>query len=852
MMIVPSLMKAQSISKYVDPLIGSEGLGRVFIGPSCPYGMVKPGPDCGVSQNAGWSKDGDMSGFSQTHVSGTGGGPKYGNILVKFEGKRASEDVRLGYYSCTLTDGRKAEVTTAERASFYRFTNTSNISFDLEHFLGKSPIPKAREAQQYEDSHIIHLTDSTWQGWQTISGGWNNGAAYTVYFHAVSQHSKSQPATTLLKIGISFVSIDKAKHNLYEDIPHWDFKRTYEECVDKWEKELGKVQLAPDTPLEQKRMFYTALYHTMLMPVDRTADNGLYDDFYAIWDTYRTSTPLLALLDPKRQTAIAASLLDIYKLTGYMPDARSGNSNGRTQGGSNGEIVIADALARGLDLDYDLALEAMIQDAEVAPSDDEAEGRGGLKEYNTKGYIPFGVARAGNRTIEYSFNDWAIAQVAKALRYSAKKRHESNYYYEIYNKYLSRSENWKNLWRSDYVQDGVKGFIMPKSAEGKWLDDVPFGRDKDRTFHYTPEISYEGPWYCAWWDCFFYEASSWEYSLSVPHEVPGLIEMCGGKDAFERRLDTFFEHGYYNVANEPSFLTPMLYHWINKPEKSSARVLQIINKNYNSSPTGIPGNDDGGAMSSWLAFHMMGLYPNAGHDYYLVHTPLLPSLTISLDNGKKLTIKKEVADSETCLFNGREIPNWRISHQALLEGGELVIRCKSTPEPVGDIPTVVPSTQDKKTKYLFTYSLHGQTRRFNVDITAHKDSIIFDYGIQRNLRYWKGTFRMTPKAVKSAKSVCYQQPTDGLDLTLSDNELFAMISSDSYKFIKKKGILILDNITFHLADRTSDMLHLVAEHNNGEMWVLDNPDLPIIMKMVNNPAEINWEVDIKSDASDMP
>lgn len=854
MLIVPSLLKAQSVSQFIDPLIGSEGLGRVFIGPSCPYGMVKPGPDCGVGNNAGWSKDGELSGFSQLHVSGTGGGPKYGNILVKFPGKRASEDVKLGLYSCTMDDGRRAEITTAERASFYRFNNVSDISFDLDHFLGKNPVPKAREAQQYEDSHLIHLTDSTWQGWQTISGGWNNGAAYSVFFFAVSKRPKGQPSTILLKVGISFVSIDKAKRNLSEDIPHWDFDRTYEECVQKWENELKKVQIDSTTPLDQKRMFYTALYHTMLMPVDRTKDNGLYDDYYAIWDTYRTSTPLLSLLAPERQTAIVKSLLDIYKLTGYMPDARSGNSNGRTQGGSNAEIVIADALARGLDIDYDLALEAMIKDAEVAPDDDEAEGRGGLADYNTLGYIPYGTARAGNRTLEYSFDDWAIAQVAKYLRTAENKKHDSKHYYTIYNKYLEQSERWKNLWRKDFVQDGAKGFIMPRSADGRWLDDVPFGHDKSiaNTFRYTPEISYEGPWYCAWWDCFFYEASSWEYSLSVPHEIPALIELCGGREEFEKRLDTFFEHGYYNVANEPSFLTPMLYHWIDKPGKSSARVLQIIGNNYNSSSTGIPGNDDSGAMSSWLAFHMMGLYPNAGHDYYLIHTPILSSVTINLENGKVLTIKKETSDTEECKFNGKKIDNWRITHQELLQGGELVICCKATPEKVGEIPVIVPSKQEKQTKYLFTYKLHGQTRKFNVDIKENNGELVFEYGIQRNLRYWQGVFRMSQKARKSAQTISYMQPTDGLNVLLTDNELFAMISSDVYNMIKKKKQCLWNGATFRYVDKDEGVLHLKSEQSNCEIWVLDNPNMPLIVKMENNPAEINWEVDIKSDASDMP
>ncbi len=458
-----------------------------------------------------------LSGFSQTHVSGTGGGPKYGNILVRFEGERTEEDIQLGYYSCTLNGNRRAEITTAERASFYRFTGVDRVEFDLQHFLGRNPVPKAREAQQYEDSYLDVVNDSVQCGWQRISGGWNNGGPYTVYFYSVS---KKQAEHLLLRIGISFVSIDKARQNLIEDIPHWDFRRTYDECIRKWDDVLSRVQIDDEATAEQRRMFYTALYHTMLMPVDRTKDNGLYDDYYAIWDTYRTNTPLLTLIAPECQTAIARSLLDIYRLTGYMPDARSGNSNGRTQGGSNAEIVIADALAKGLKLDYNLALEAMLKDATVPPTDDEAEGRGGLAEYNCYGYIPYGIPRAGNRTVEYAFDDWAIAQVAKSLGRDS-----------LYNIYMAKSKNWKNLWRKDYEQDGAIGFIMPKEAPknasniapkevlkektGIFLDSVPFGHSclQKRSFAYTPEISYEGPWYCAWWDCFMYEASSWEYSL---------------------------------------------------------------------------------------------------------------------------------------------------------------------------------------------------------------------------------------------------------------------------------------------------------------------------------------------------
>lgn len=280
-------------------------------------------------------------------------------------------------------------------------------------------------------------------------------------------------------------------------------------------------------------------------------------------------------------------------------------------------------------IDYELALKAMIKDAEVPPTDDdgfvgsvpeEKHGRGGLMEYNTLGYIPYGIDRAGNRTVEYSYDDWCIAQVAKGLGYPG-----------LYGKYMKRSHNWRNLWRSDYEWQGMKGFFMPRDADGRWLDSVPWGKSKV----YHPVIPYHpdtkvAPWYLPWWSTFFYEALSAEYSLSIPHDVPGLIEACGGKDAFIRRLDTFFANGHFNVANEPSFMTPYLYHWVGRPDLSVQRIQQIVNDNYDDSPGGLPGNDDGGAMSSWLVFNMLGFYPIAGQNLYIVGSPMIPEYTIHL------------------------------------------------------------------------------------------------------------------------------------------------------------------------------------------------------------------------------
>lgn len=430
-------------------------------------------------------------------------------------------------------------------------------------------------------------------------------------------------------------------------------------------------------------MFYTALYHTMLMPVDRSGENPLwadnepyYDDFYAIWDTYRTSSPLITLIDPQREADIVRSLINIYKREGYMPDARSGNCNGRTQGGSNAEIVIADAFVKGLEgIDYELGLQAMLKDATTDPGDrHEAEGRGGLDEYLRLGYIPHGIPRAGNRTVEYAYCDYAIALVAKGL---GKEK--------IYRHYLKQSGNWKNLWRADYEHAGAKGFILPRDEQGNWLNEIPFGKSEIQkpTFTYTP-VTFEGPWYTPWWDMFFYEASSWEYSLSIPHDVPGLIEACGGAEAFEARLDTFFDQGFFNVNNEPSFLSPCLYHWIGKPHRSGDRIHEIIGKNYSDSPAGLPGNDDSGAMSSWLAFHMTGLYPNAGQDYYLIHTPLLEAVTFRLSNGKSFRISAQGFSEknryiQSATLNGKEYPFSAIRHQDLLAGGELLLKMGKKP-----------------------------------------------------------------------------------------------------------------------------------------------------------------------------
>ena len=799
-----------------------------------------------------------VTGFSQTHVSGTGGGQKYGNILIQpgvKPQKRVNEEIGLGYYATTFENGIQTEITTSERCAFYRlhYPKNGELLIDVTHYLGKDSVPDKREKQQFVGADLEIVNNHEVRGFSRIRGGWNNGDAYTVYFCLMSDKAFEKKGKDIvaftdslvnIKVGISYVSEQQAKRN----IPTCDFNTQLNKVRESWEQQLSKIQIKGSD--RDKRMFYTALYHTMLMPVEKTGENPkwtespYYDDYYAIWDTYRTSTPLITLLDEKREAEIVNSLLNIYKREGYMPDARSGDCNGRTQGGSNAEVVIADAFVKGVKgIDYNLALQAMLKDAEVDPgADHEKHGRGGLKEYTSLGYIPYGIDRAGNRTIEYAYNDYCIALVAKGLGRM-----------DIYEQYLQQSQNWKNLWRSDYEWDGVKGYIMPKDAEGHWLDSVPWGHSK--VYHpqipYTP-ITKVAPWYLPWWSTFFYEALSAEYSLSIPHDVPGLIEACGGAETFRKRLDMFFDRKRYNVGNEPSFLTPCLYHWIGRPDLSSDRVREIVTSNYTDQPDGLPGNDDSGAMSSWLAFHMMGLYPNAGQSYYLMHAPLIPEWTLHLCNGKLLRaiVKGKGTHFEKVTLNGKVLDDARLEHADLMEGGELVfhVSTKKAEKPLSDfMPGKVPVYSEGTPSLLRVKSQFAQPSfSGQISFTLNKQyrtwPLAFAWQGDTLFVKCKEAFYQIPSAViEKSEFFCWDIPSDG---TLYQAKgTFAFISRQALRDLQEKGFFIYDNITWRLIDQDATAIHVRADIDQTEMWISLKDDLPLVLEMRNNPLGIDWNIE---------
>lgn len=890
-----SSLMAQDYSRYVDPRIGNEGLGRTFPGPCMPYGMAKPGPDAVTMPNAGWAPIPEpVKGFSQMHVSGTGGGQKYGNILIQpyldskeIIQKRVDEKISLGYYVCTFENGIRTEITASERCAFYRLDfgkkQKGKLLIDVATFLGIDTIPDKREAQQYVDSYVTCDGKYAVSGWSTVRGGWNNGGPYTVYFYLQSdvpllynnvKESKTRLDVTFLKsianlkLGISHISIAQAKRN----IPTCGFDAQLKHLRETWNGKLRKIEIAGTE--KQKRMFYTGIYHTMLMPVDKSGENPhfsdtpYYDDYYAIWDTYRTSMPLLTLIDEDKQRDMIHSLLNIYKHDGYMPDARSGNWNGRTQGGSNAEIVIADAFAKGMKgINYELALQAMIKDAEVPPMDVDSDslldsalreslaaekhGRGGLKEYNSLGYIPYSIDRAGNRTVEYSYDDWCIAQVAKGLHHP-----------DLYEKYLKRSGNWRNLWRSDYEWQGMRGFIMPRDAAGRWLDSVPWGKSKV----YHPLIPYRpdtkvAPWYLPWWSTFFYEALSAEYSLSIPHDVPGLIEACGGKEAFIKRLDTFFANKHYNVANEPSFLTPYLYHWVGRPDLSVERINQIVHDNYDDTPNGLPGNDDSGAMSSWLVFNMMGIYPVAGQNLYLVGSPMIPAYTIHLPNGKDLKVVAKGNEwNVKSQYDEAILRGTSLTHQQLLKGGTLVLPdCrKVAPSPTGHVVHKLNVDNIELVRQLnfltscsaidesSTYTLHRSIGKANfilnrqyrnwevaIDSTTLADTLL--------LRCNESIYLIPQRLVDEADGFCWDSPQKGKNI-YDAKGTFLFVSRKAIQQLRQSGVFIYNGITWRQIAQDASSITVKADVDGTLMQIATNRELPWVLKMENNPLGIDWKL----------
>ena len=757
-----TLLNAQKASD-VDPMLGADKGGNVFVGPTLPFGMAKPGPDYGDNEgNAGWEAKGALNGFSQLHVSGTGGGPKYGNILVQpMMGKadpahssapREDEHAEVGYDSVRLRGpGIQAEVTTARRTPVYRFTYPATGERTLLVDVGHLLMRRHESPHRYPESQVVYSTDvkvvssTEIEGMQASVMGWNiQTTPMKVYFYLVTDtpavssgtwedgkavqpgaktasykmpftmNTLPQPSAPIIstgayltfaadakplmvKIGVSFISIEQAKKNALTEVVRFDFDGTRKAVVNAWNNELAAVKVEGATA-DERQQFATGLYHSMLMPVDRTGENPLwhgtppyYDDFYCIWDTFRSSTPLLTILHPGRVTAILQSLLDIQDHDHFFLDGRSGNFAGRTQGGSDAEMMFTDAFVKHLPgLDWERVYKAMVHDADTESSAPIRFGRGDMDEWKRLGYLSIehsdpagGPDRPGSRSMEYAANDYAVALLAKGLGHEDDAK-----------RFMTRSENWKKLWDPDGVdhteQGDVKGFIWIRHDDGRW-------REK-----FDPHLV--GTWY----QDNFYEATTWTYSLYVPQDVRGLIQMAGGAASFKKRLDLFFVPGEaqryrYDVGNEPGFLAPYLYNWIGDQSSTAKTIRAILPASYHTGTAGLPGNDDSGAMGSFLVFNQMGFFPVAAQNLYLIGSPVFCKSSIDLGNGKTFSIVAENCSPSNvyiakAMWNGSPYLRSWFTHDQLMAGGELRLTMtdKSTHWDTGPVP---PSMSDAKASY---------------------------------------------------------------------------------------------------------------------------------------------------------
>jgi predicted alpha-1,2-mannosidase len=697
-------LPAQRASQ-IDPFIGSDGGGNTFPGATVPFGMLKAGPDMGQNTgNAGWLAGKPINGFSQTHISGTGGGAKYGNVLIQptvgpvlpanHSSPGEHERAAAGYYAVTLTRYNiGVEIAAARRAAIYRFTypaaSQANLLIDAGHLL--SSYANQNENQSLVSSAVRVVSPTVMEGSTSVTGGWNQQTTvYTVYFYAESDTPAESSGTwrdgvvhpgsaaeanqkasrtgawftlnahagqvVLLKIGISFVSVEQARRNAAAELPGFDFAGVRAAAERAWDKALAPIEIEGASP-DELRQFSTAIYHTMFQPTDVTGENPVYqttepsyDDFYAIWDTFRTSSPLLTLIAEDRESGIVRSLVDIYRHKGWLPDARSGEFSGRVQGGTDADMVLVDGYLKHLPgVDWKEAYKAVLNDAENTPPNPLLEGRGDLDDWRDRGYLTMeGIDRPASKNMEYAANDYAIALMAKGLGRSAD-----------YEKYLRRSGNWRNLWDAEAEDHGFNGFVWPRHRDGSW------------------KANFDAMLSGTWGGDNFYEGNAWTYSTYVPQDVAGLIRASGGNARFVERMDAFFIlPGCYDVGNEPGFLAPYLYIWAGRPDRTQFQIRSILARSYHSGPRGLPGNDDSGAMSSWYAFGKMGFYPIAAQDLYVIGSPAYPRVSIHLPNGHTFTIETEgdgpgkpyIAEAT---WNGRPFQRAWFTHDELMRGGTL-------------------------------------------------------------------------------------------------------------------------------------------------------------------------------------
>ncbi len=713
-------ISAQNLTRWVNPFIGTGAVqsslsGNNYPGATVPFGMVQLSPDTREApdwaQASGYDyNDSIIYGFSHTRLSGTGASDFIDILLFPtISDKRKStfthqhEQARPGYYQVLLKDEKiQAELTASVHVGVHRYTCSDGdqlkLWLDLDHSANKGSWNR-----RIIQSQLRMVSPTVVEGYRIITG-W--AKLRKIYFHLEFSQpilsnqlydgnrmyentpvingtelrglfcfDKKWNKELICKVALSPVSIENARLNMATEVPGWDFEYIARAAETSWEKELKKI-IIQGTDL-QKKIFYTALYHTMVQPNTMSDVNGEYmaSDYvtrsvakgevhystFSLWDTFRAAHPLYTLIHTHRIPDFVKSMMRQYDYYGYLPIWQLWGQDNYCMIGNHSIPVIVDAVLKGVaGVDEEKAYEAVFNSSIVSHPNSPFE------VWEKYGYMPENIqTQSVSITLEQAFDDWCVAQLAKRL---GKEKD--------YNHFMKRSAFYRNLFNSK------TGFFQPKNDKGEWIE--PFD-----PYKYGANGGYP-----------FTEGNAWQYFWYVPQNIPDLISLTGGNKAFVAKLDTFFTVSYqsgalndnasgfvgqYAHGNEPSHHVAYLYACAGEPWKTQKYVAYIMNELYNDSSSGYAGNDDCGEMSAWYVFGALGFYPvNPVSGEYVIGTPMLEEAVIQLPGRKTFTVKaprKEDNEVYICSMklNGEKYTKNYITHQDIMKGGILEFVMTASP-----------------------------------------------------------------------------------------------------------------------------------------------------------------------------
>ena len=687
-------------TQYVNTFIGTEGTGHTFPGPSMPFGMVQPGPD---NVNKGWNytsgyqyRDSVILGFSQTRANGTGIN-EFGDVLLQpFTDERTenfsetyrkeSEKASPGYYTVTLNNKVKVELTCTERVAMHQYTypnSKANLLVDLQHGL------------RFLTDSLVLESDVKVEDNNTISGychtkNWvERKYFFTIQFNQafisyrkLSQKNKEKAPRYVLsfnlknkilqtKIALSTVSVAGAKNNLQKELPGWDFNSTVAQAKNVWNSYLSRIHI--EAPQKQKEIFYSSLYRFFIQPSNIADVDGNYrgaDDKIALaknkayystlsnWDIYRGAFPLLQILAPEKINDIVNSMLIHHKAAGFLPIWTAWGQDNYCMIGNHAIPMILSAYQNGFKgFDANEALQAMVQTSTKSHINSDWE------LYNQYGYYPFDKLdnEAVSRTLESGYDDWCVAEMAKKLGKN-----------ELAKTFSKRALYYQNIYDTETT------FFRGKDTKGNWR--TPFN-----PLMATSPMNNPGD---------YTEANAWQYFWTpAQHDVNGLTQLVGGKENFTKKLNAFFTTeaenpnkflgqeamiGQYAHGNEPSHHIGYLYAYSTEPQTGQKYIHRVINEFHGNTPNGMIGNDDCGQMSAWYILSTLGFYPvNPASGEFVLGSPQVKKATLHLAKNKSFSIEaknfsEQAIYNETRLLNGKEINKPFITFQDVINGGSLI------------------------------------------------------------------------------------------------------------------------------------------------------------------------------------